>query len=410
MKTVDPTLHDLDRGLRLVHIHDRNTRAGIFGVTVRAGSADEKPEEFGLAHFVEHTIFKGTLRRSSWHIINRMESVGGELNAYTTKDNTVVYTIFPAGSMSRAVELVADLVINSQFPDKELEKEREVVIDEINSYLDSPAEAIFDDFEDLAFAGTGYGHNILGTPQSVESLTSASCRRFLASRYTGPNMVAFYTGPASAERVAAAVNRYFASISESPASDEQVPLDKGCVRFVEERHHPIHQSHVVLGARLPAVSVADRYAISLLSNIIGGPGMNSLLNVELRERRGLVYTVEASTAFFGGCGLTSVYFGCDEDDRARCMSLCGKVLESVADGSALVGRRFEQARKQYLGQLTIAVENKENRALAAARSTLFYGRPLTHTEVRSHILALKPEDLMRRAEALTEPSVLAFIP
>ena len=405
----NPTVLPLRGGLRLVHIHDRHTRAAIFGVSVRAGSRDESPDCYGLAHFVEHTIFKGTKRRSSWHIINRMESVGGELNAYTTKEATVIYSIFPAQAMTRAAELIADLVLNSRFPEKELEKERQVVLDEINSYLDSPADAVYDDFEDLLFAGTPLGHNILGTPESVAALTGADCRAFLDRHYHAPDMVAFYSGPASAERVAAAVERHFAGLpgEDAPKRDQSACLG---ARFNSERALPIHQSHVVAGCVVPADTYRQRYASSLLSNITGGPGMNSLLNVELRERRGLVYGVEAGTTFFGNTGLSTVYFGCDEEDRNLCLSLCRRVFTSIADGSALTQLRLERARKQYLGQLAVAVENRENRILAAARATLFHGAPRTDAEVEADIRAVTRDDLATLAAQMLEASVLSFIP
>lgn len=183
MTVAEPEVVEFDNGLRLVHIHQRGSGAGIFGISVRAGSADELPGEEGLAHFVEHTLFKGTARRSSWHIINRMEAVGGELNAFTSKEETVIYSVFPSGNAPRAIELIADLTINSRFPDKELDKEREVVIDEINSYRDNPSEAIFDDFEVYALSPAPTAHNILGTPAGVRKLTSADCREFLRRNF-----------------------------------------------------------------------------------------------------------------------------------------------------------------------------------------------------------------------------------
>ena len=207
MTVVEPEVLVLDGGLRLVHIHQRSAGAGIFGLTVRAGSADECHGEEGLAHFVEHTLFKGTARRSSWHIINRMEAVGGELNAFTSKEETVVYSIFPSGNAPRAIELIADLTINSRFPDKELEKEREVVIDEINSYRDNPSEAIFDDFEVYAMSPAPTAHNILGSPSGVRRLTSADCRDFLRRNYRSKNIVTFYSGPQTYAHIAQLVSR-----------------------------------------------------------------------------------------------------------------------------------------------------------------------------------------------------------
>lgn len=409
-KTPAPETLTLGGGLRLVHLHDPHTCAAIFGICVGAGSADEEPGRTGLAHFVEHTIFKGTARRSSWHIINRMEAVGGELNAYTTKEATVVYSVFPAGALGRAVELIADLALNSRFPDKELDKEREVVIDEINSYLDTPSEAVFDDFEDLFYAGTGLGHNILGTPESVAGLGGADCRAFLGRWYRAGNTVVFYSGPASADKVAAAVSRWFAALNAEPV--ERLAETPGDVpRFDIVRSLPIHQSHVVAGAAVPGLDSDGRYAAAMLANILGGPGMNSLLNVELRERRGLVYTVEASTTFFRRRGLLNIYFGCDGEDRRRCLDICRRVLESLADpAGGMTQSRLDRARKQYLGQLTLAGENRENRILAAARSVLVRGSVTTDAEVTAALAAVTPADIRDNAARLLDASILSFVP
>lgn len=404
----EPVVCQLCADLRLVHIHDRHAVSGILGVAVRAGSSDEESNAYGLAHFVEHTIFKGTRRRNSWHIINRMESVGGELNAYTTKEATVIYSIFPASATARAVELISDLVINSQFPAKELEKEREVILDEINSYLDSPSEAIFDDFEDLAFAGTGFGHNILGSSESVKAIDSNDCRSFLDRFYHGPNMVVFYSGPSSVERISARVTKYFAGLDGTPVSaiSSQAPAYEHFDRNIQL---PIHQSHVVLGRLIQGDTAQRRYAAALFSNIVGGPGMNSLLNVELRERRGLVYTVEAATTFYGGM-LSTVYFGCDESDRAMCTKVCHDIFSDMANGKILTQRRLDKARKQYLGQLAVAVENRESRILAAARATLFYGRPTSNEQMRQHIEALTIKDISDIASQMSDFSILSYVP
>ncbi len=184
------TYHTLANGLRIVH---RASAADVehCGVAIKAGSRNESSADYGLAHFVEHTIFKGTDRRRSWHIVNRMESVGGEINAYTSEEVTMLYSCFPKGNLTRAVELMADLIGYSRFPENEIDREREVVLDEIDSYLDSPSDAIFDDFNDLIFAGSSLGHNILGTAETIETFTPESCRDFLSTHYTPGNMVFF---------------------------------------------------------------------------------------------------------------------------------------------------------------------------------------------------------------------------
>jgi peptidase, M16 family len=408
LKAPEPTLTTLPGGLRLVHLHQRSAGSGIFGISVRTGSADEKQGKEGLAHFVEHTIFKGTQRRSSWHIINRMEAVGGELNAFTSKEETVVYSIFPSGNAPRAIELIADLAANSQFPAHELEKEREVVIDEINSYLDTPSEAIFDDFEEEAFNGCALAHNILGNADSVRKLTGADCREFLADNYRSGNIVAFYSGPQSQAHIESLVERYFAALPQGEKNGTTAANNAVLYHdFDQTRRLDIHQAHVVLGTQTPGICDAGRHAVSLFANIIGGPGMNSLLNVELRERRGLVYSVEASTSVFTTCGLITVYFGCDAEDVSRCRDICTRVFRNIADGK-FTERHLAKAKKQYLGQLAVASENRENRIMAAARAASFRGEISDLVMATDAINSVSVNDIQALANKMAEASALIF--
>ncbi len=274
------TYHTLSNRLRVVHRYC-DSRVECCGLCVMAGSRNEQPEQFGLAHFVEHTIFKGTDRRRSWHIINRMESVGGELNAFTSEEATTIYSSFPAGNLARAAELIADLVSRSRFPEAEIDREREVVLDEVDSYLDSPAEAIFDDFNELLFAGSGLGHNILGNEKTIKTFTSATCRDFLDRYYTPGNMVFFYMGPATPKRVVATAERYMGHFSHPDTHvDRVVPPEVEPFDIYRDLH--THQAHTVIGARIPGMFADKNRAYSLLTNIIGGPSMNSLLNVPQR--------------------------------------------------------------------------------------------------------------------------------
>lgn len=409
MKLKVPQIHTLPSGLRLVHTQQRSSGAGIFGIAVRAGSADERANEQGLAHFVEHTIFKGTQKRSSWHIINRMEAVGGELNAYTTKEETVVYSIFPSGNASRAIELIADLALNSRFPEKELAKEREVVIDEIYSYRDTPSEAIYDDFEELALAGTPLAHNILGSPESVRNLGTVDCRGFLERNYRSGNIVAFYSGPQSLNQIASYVERYFADLHQGVKESVIANYTIDVPHFEHTETLDIHQAHAIVGAHVDGLFSPRRHAVSLFSNIIGGPGMNSLLNVELRERRGLVYTVEASTAMFSTGGLLTVYFGCDTEDIDRCLDLTNKVFSDIANGS-ITSQRLERAKKQYLGQLAIASENRENCIMAAARSVLFRNEAHSYRHIADEIAKISCDEIVALGAAMRDASTLLFIP
>lgn len=403
------TLHTLQCGLRLVHRRVPATNAAIFGVAAGVGSSDESPDEYGLTHFVEHTIFKGTATRSAWHIINRMELVGGELNAYTTKEATVIYTIAPRGNERRAIELVADLVLRSRFPDRELDKERQVVLDEIASYRDTPSEAVYDDFEDFLFEGTPLGHNILGTARCVKSFDSAVCRDFLARYYTAPNMVAFYSGPAAAEKILAQIEKYFDGVSTraiapAPASYPPVLPSERKVRV-----RGLHQCHTVMGCVTGGIHSSDRFATTLLANITGGPGMNALLNVELRERRGLVYTVETAVNLFRDRGEMTVYFGCDPEDLDLCKDIVYDTFRMIAEGR-YSERRLAMACKQFLGQQRLALESRENAILADARATLFRGAPSARDAVVETYRAVGTEDLARAAAAMLNPLVLTFAP
>ncbi len=410
MKTFPSTMIRLDNGLRLVHIHQHGVGAGIFGIVVRAGSADEDSESFGLAHLVEHTIFKGTEKRSSWHIINRMEAVGGELNAYTTKEETTVYSIFPSGNAARAIELIADLALNSRFPERELEKEREVVLDEIYSYRDTPSEAVFDDFEDFVFSGSPIGHNILGSPESVRELGSVTCREFLDRYYTASNMVAFYSGPQSADRIAALVSRYFSALAVGESNIHQAPsvFTPG---WRETEIEGLHQVHAILGIPAASLYSENRFADSLFANMIGGPGMNSLLNVELRERRGLVYTVEAGVTHFSTTGLLTVYFGCDAEDCRRCLRLCADSLRRLADTpEKILERRLVKAKRQYLGQMAIAAENRENRVMAFARFVLYNDCLPSDAALFEAVQTVTSSQITALATALAEPAALIYRP
>ncbi len=392
----------------MVHVHLPRAVVGYMGVIVRVGSRDEDDGVHGLAHFVEHTIFKGTRRRSSWHIINRMEAVGGELNAYTTKEETVVYSVFPSGNLPRAAELIADLTGNSQFPMRELDKEREVVADEIDSYLDSPSEAVFDDYEDLIFSGSSLGHNILGTRRALAHFDSELCRNYLARWYVPGNMLAFYAGNLGADSAFATIEKAFSSLSGPlPVVSRTAPAV--LAPFDVHKKIKSHQCHTIVGARIGGFDAPDRFAMALLTNILGGPGMNSLLNVALRERRGLVYNVEASTGIFSDCGSLAIYYGCDPADNALCRRLVEETIASVADGF-ITPRRLEMAKKQYIGQLIIASENVENRLLAIARQTLLRGSAATPTQTVEAIRAVTPAALSAAAQSLHPLSTITLGP
>lgn len=397
----------LSNGLRVV-IRHHNSPIEFCGLAVNAGSRDETPKEYGLAHFVEHTIFKGTTHRKSWHIINRMESVGGELNAYTSEEVTMVYSAYPEGNTDRAMELIADLITDSTFPNDDIDRERDVILDELNSYLDTPSDAIFDDFNDLIFAGSSLGHNILGTNDTIMSFTSTDCRDFLRRFYTTDNMVIFYMGPADSHKIMSIIERHFSRLSfkadkirqpvpyTTPPFDKYVTLDT-------------HQAHTIIGARVPGMYEKSKFTYALLNNILGGPCMNSRLNVVLRERNGLVYSVDSSLTTFSDCGIMTIYFGCDKKDVKRCRRLVFDTISRLAE-TPMTQRSLDAAKKQYLGQLILGNANQEQIALGTARATLFHKRVASPESIKEHIRAISPSQIQEAASTICahRASILTF--
>lgn len=386
----------LENGVRII-CRRHASRAEYFGAAVNSGSRDEREGHFGLAHFVEHTIFKGTINRRAANIINRMESVGGELNAFTSKEETYVYTVFPNGNIRRAVELIADLVRNSVFPEAEITRERDVVRDEMDSYLDTPSEAVFDDFEDMFFRDSQLGHNILGTRHSLDLFTPEVCRHYLKQTFCGSRLTLFYLGPEDPKTIVGILKRYFADILPGTlpiriAPNSTQPLN-------QRRAASSHQANTVIGANIGSVYSANRHAMALLTNILGGPGMNSRLNVALRERRGLVYTVEAGITRFSDCGVLTVYYGCDPDDNDRCHNLVLKEFSKLAD-KELSTAALESAKKQYLGQLIIASENMEHAAMNMARSMMYFRQAPSLKAVAEGIESVTPIALCEAAQLL----------
>lgn len=298
----------LSNGMRLVA---RATSLPVehCGVIINAGSRDEGPELHGLAHFVEHTIFKGTGSHKAAYVRDRMELVGGELNAYTTKEETAIYSTFPAGHLNRALALIAEMVTDANFPDTELSKEKLVVGEEIDTYLDTPSDAIFDDFEEIVYEGSPLAHNILGTRESLARFTSADCRRWLEERFTPGRMVFFYSGLTDPDKVFNLADKYFRGLTRpDTALDRAVPPVNAPFERINDSRESF-QAHTIIGTRIPGLLDPGRLDVALLANILGGPGMNSLLNVALRERYGLVYSIDASTSLMSDNGLLTIYFG-----------------------------------------------------------------------------------------------------
>lgn len=368
------------------------------GLAVRAGSRNEDNEHEGLAHFVEHTLFKGTRHRKSWHISCRMEQVGGELNAYTTKEETMIYTNAPAGHAERAIELIADLVKYSNFPEAEIEKEREVIIEEIQSYKDSPSESVYDEFEELIYKGSSLAHNILGTPESVRRLTSADARSFIDSLYTPEDMVLYVCDPGDPEKNIRLAEKYFGDLDYTTSNRPDAPLPP-VEPFDQVRDHDNHQANTIVGTRLFSRNDPRRHALCLLNNYLGGPCMNSRLNMELRERRGLVYTVESNVSLLSDTGLILFYFGTDPASVNKCIAIIRKELLKVAD-SSLSERVFGRIRDQYLGQMIVGSDHRESRCMSLAKSMLYYNEIHDIHSVTENIRNVTPEQFREMAQLI----------
>ena len=398
------------------------------GIAVDAGTRDELPDENGLAHFCEHLTFKGTHRRRSWHILNRMESVGGDLNAYTGKEETIYYTAFLKEHFARAVDLLADIVLGSTYPQTEMNKEVEVVIDEIESYNDSPSELIFDDFENLIFCGHPLGRNILGEAGRLRGFRSEDIQRFARRLYRPDRMVFFVYGriePAHACReITKALKRVASSLPEghpfqtllqtdaSPARPDRNDAARTAVPEYRPQtvtlHKDTHQAHVMIGSRGYNAYDDKRTALYLLNNILGGPGMNSRLNVSLRERRGLVYNVESNLTSYTDTGTFCIYFGCDPADLDYCTRLVYKELKRLRD-VRMTSSQLAAAKKQLIGQIGVASDNNENNALGMGKTFLHYNKCETSEAVFHRIEQLTSEALLEVANEMFAEDYLSTL-
>ena len=372
--------YTLDNELRIIHLPS-DSKVVYCGYQINAGARDEEPGEEGLAHFCEHVTFKGTERRKAWHILNCLESVGGDLNAYTNKEGTVYYAAILKEHIARAVDLLSDIVFHSTYPQQEIDKEVEVICDEIESYNDSPTELIYDEFENILFKGNSLGHNILGTAEQVRQFTTEDALRFTRKLYRPDNAVFFAYGDINFKKLVTLLkrsvgseelrvkNEEFNSREEERMKGEESNSPKGQT-IVMEKH--THQAHVMIGTQAYDVHDDRRMPLYLLNNILGGPGMNAKLNLALREHNGLVYTVESTMVAYGDTGTWSIYFGCDEHDVKRCLRLVRKELDKFME-KPLSDAQLRAAKKQIKGQIGVACDNRENFALDFGKSFLHYG-------------------------------------
>ena len=388
--------YTLDNGLRIIHLPS-DSKVVYCGYQINAGTRNEEPGEEGLAHFCEHVTFKGTERRKAWHILNCLESVGGDLNAYTNKEGTVYYSAILKEHIARAADLLTDIVFHSVYPQAEIDKEVEVICDEIESYNDSPAELIYDEFENIIFKGSPLGHNILGTAEQVRSFKTEDALRFTRKLYRPDNAIFFAYGDIDFKKLVRLLKKSFLSEERRVKSEETTFGDRRERQFNSPEaqaqfniqhstfntQHSFegqtivmqkntHQAHVMIGTRAYDVNDSRRMPLYLLNNMLGGPGMNAKLNLALREHNGLVYTVESTMAAYGDTGIWSIYFGCDEHDVKRCLRLVRKELDKFML-KPLSEAQLKAAKKQIKGQIGVACDNRENFALDFGKSFLHYG-------------------------------------
>ena len=378
--------YTLDNGLRIIHLPS-DSKVVYCGYQINAGTRNEEPGEEGLAHFCEHVTFKGTERRKAWHILNSLESVGGDLNAYTNKEGTVYYSAILKEHIARAVDLLTDIVFHSVYPQAEIDKEIEVICDEIESYNDSPAELIYDEFENIIFKGSPLGHNILGTAEQVRSFKTEDALRFTRKLYRPDNAIFFAYGDIDFKKLVRLLKKSFLSEERrvksekfnSPEAQAQFNIQHSTFNtqhsfegqtIVMQKN--THQAHVMIGTRAYDVNDSRRMPLYLLNNMLGGPGMNAKLNLALREHNGLVYTVESTMVAYGDTGVWSIYFGCDEHDVKRCLRLVRKELDKFMQ-KPLSEAQLKAAKKQIKGQVGVACDNRENFALDFGKSFLHYG-------------------------------------
>lgn len=390
--------------MRIIHMPAAGQQVVYCGYAIAAGTRHELPEEEGLAHFVEHTTFKGTTKRSAFQILNELERVGGDLNAFTTKEHTIYHAAVLHEHVGKAISLLSDIVFNSTYPEAEIETEKEVICDEIESYNDSPAELIFDEFENLLFDGSPLGHSILGNSQRVRSFTSADAQRFARQHYRPDNTIFFAYGDVEFERL---VKSLTSSIQSIDFSDAFVSRPEGNPIFNTQHVAPKkhHQAHVMIGTKTFAADDERRITLFLLNNILGGPGMNARLNLSLRERRGLVYTVESNMTTYSDTGLWAVYFGCDHHDVKQCQRLVQKELNRMMD-HPLSERQLAAAKRQLKGQMAIASDNHEQLALDVARTFLHEHREHHISQLFQQIDAVSATQIQQLALQLFKPDCL----
>ncbi len=403
----DYEIYTFPNGIRIVHKQVTHTKVAHCGFVLDIGSRDELPEQQGIAHFWEHMAFKGTRRRRAFHIINRLESVGGELNAYTTKEKICFYASFLDKYYEKAVELLADITFDSVFPQREIEKERGVILEEMSMYIDAPDDAIQDDFDEVIFGNHPLGNNILGTAESVKRFQREDFQRFIAENLNTERLIFASIGNFTMAEVVKKVSRFLKDIPPSSAQHPRLLFDGYTPKSVQ-KVRPISQAHCMIGNTAYAVNDEKRLPFFMLVNLLGGPGMNSRLNLALREKWGYVYTVDASYAAYVDTGLLSIYFGTEKKQLQKSISLVLKELRKLRE-VPLGTVQLHSAKEQLMGQLAMAEESNISLMLMLGKSLLDSNRIDSLNEIFKRIQSTTALELQEIANEVFEESKLSFL-
>jgi predicted Zn-dependent peptidase len=398
--------HTLSNGIRLVH-KPVDSLVAHCGITINAGSRDELPAEQGMAHFIEHLIFKGTGKRKAYHVLSHMENVGGEINAYTGKEDTCIYSSFMHIHYARCLDLISDIVFGSSFPEKEIEKEKDIVIDEINSYKDSPGEQIFDDFDGLIFKDHPLGNNILGTPRHLKRFRKNHILNFLQRNYVTHEMVISSVGKIDFQKLIKLAERYFGPL---PATGRTLAREKLNGYHAETRHvkRRNHQVHCVIGNRAYSADDDKKTALVLLNNILGGPGLNSRLNMAVREKHGLCYNIESHYQPYSDTGMFSIYLGTDHEFIDKAVVLVLRELERLRE-KRLGSLQLKRAKLQLQGQVAISFESNLNEMLSLGKSIILYNKIDSLEQINQKIEKVTASELLDVANEVIDPARLSML-
>lgn len=397
--------HTFPNGIRLIH-RPADSYMGHFGVTINAGSRDEYPFENGMAHFIEHCIFKGTENRKAFHILNRIDGVGGELNAFTTKEETCVYASFLKQYYQRTIELLDDIVFHSVFPQKELEKEKEVIIDEIYSYEDTPAELIYDEFEQMVFGKNGLGRLILGTPKTVRSFSSEKVLQFINRTYRTDEIVLSSVGNIDFNKLLHWCECFGKEPSRLQTHRRATPRNYSAKQ--KEINKGTHQMHCILGNIAYGYKNRKKTAFGILNNLLGGPALNSLLNIGIREKYGFTYNLESNYTTYSDIGLFSIYAGTDENAMEKTLSLIHKELKKLKN-KKLSPIRLHRCQQQLIGQLLMNVEHHQQEMLSIGKTFLNFNKVSTLSDIQKDILSVTSEQILEVANEIFDENRLSLL-